>query len=85
MNRQELELNIANLLKDKSEISLAEVIETYPIQNGLAEVITYFSIAATSKKHIINENRKGTIPWYIEENEAFSKKEIHLPQVLFVK
>jgi len=85
MNRQELEANIAGLLKDNSEITLSEVVRKYPIQNGLAEVLTYFSIAATSKKHQINDDKKELIPWLLEEDIDATKKEIHLPLVTFVR
>lgn len=84
MNRQELESNILQLLKDQKQITLGEIVHVYPIQNGLAEVLTYFSIAANSKKHIINDEEREQIPWYIEENSDIAKKEIQLPQVVFV-
>ena len=84
MDRQELELNIAQLLKQHQQITLAEVVQIYPIQNGLAEVLTYFSIAANSNKHLINEEEKEQIPWYMEDNADMAKKEIHLPQGGFV-
>ncbi len=83
MDRQELETNIAGLLKNNAQITLSEVVRQYPIQKGLAEVLTYFSIAATSKKHLINDDKKELIPWFLAED--FSKKEIHLPQVTFVR
>jgi len=85
MNRQELEANIAGLLKDNATITLAEVVRKHPIENGLAEVLTYFSIAATSKKHLINDAKKELIPWILEEELVAAKKEIHLPLVTFVR
>ena len=77
-------MNIAQLVKQHQQITLPEVIQVYPIQNGLAEVLTYFSIAANSNKHLINEEEKEQIPWYMEDNADMAKKEIHLPQVVFV-
>jgi len=85
MNRQELEANISELLKNNAQITLSEVVRVYPIQNGLAEVLTYFSIAANSKKHQINEINKERIPWFLEEDTDYEKKEIHLPQVTFLR
>jgi len=83
MNRQELENNVAQLLKHQSSITFSEVIKTYPIQNGLAEVITYFSIASKSEQHKIEPQHKETIPWMNEETNA--KKEIVLPQIVFCR
>ena len=83
MNRQELENNIAQLLEKQSSITFAEVIKSYPIQNGLAEVITYFSIASKSEQHKIETNNKEMIPWLHEETQT--KKKITLPKVVFYR
>jgi len=86
MNRQELEENITKLLKNKAQVSLAELVKTFPIQNGLAEVLTYFSIATGSKQHLVNGENQEAIPWLFEEEvEVPVKKEIYLPQVIFVR
>ena len=81
MNRQELENNITQLLEKQSSITFSEVIKSYPIQNGLAEVITYFSIASKSTQHKIEINNKEIIPWKNEETQ--SEKKITLPRVIF--
>lgn len=81
MNRKELEANISTLLEQQSSITFAELIQKYPIQNGLAEVITYFSIASKSEQHQIQTTQKQTIPWL--HSETNFKKEIVLPQVIF--
>lgn len=85
MNRQELEENIAQLLKKQAQVTLKEVVKSYPIQNGLAEVITYFSIAATSTQHLINEETKEAIPWKVELETELTNKEIQLPQVIYIR
>ncbi|MEZ4886127.1 MAG: DUF3375 domain-containing protein [Chitinophagales bacterium] len=87
MNRQELEQNIADLLKYHAQVTLSQVVEYYPIQNGLAEVITYFSIASKSKKHLINTEISEEIAWKMEGKgeEDSSRKEIRLPQLVYVR
>ena len=81
MNRQELEENIAGLLQKNTSVTLSEVVQEFPIKNGLAEVITYFSIATKSEVHQINGRAKENIPW---ENET-EKRVIVLPQVVFYR
>ena len=85
MNRQELEANIGALLKQQQQVSLSELVKTYPIQNGLAEVLTYFSIATGSQQHLVNSEKKEAIPWLFEETADPIKKEIFLPQVIFIR
>ena len=81
MNRQELEQNIARLLQGQHSISLSELLKTYPIKNGLAEIITYFSIATKSKIHQVNVDTKEPILW----NTETAEKKIVLPQIVFVR
>lgn len=81
MNRQELENNIAQLLHHHSSITFSEVVKSFPIKNGLAEVITYFSIASKSEQHKIENQYKETIPWLHEETNT--EKKIVLPRVIF--
>ena len=81
MNRQELEENIAKILQKSGSVTLSEVVKIYPIKNGLAEVITYFSIATKSEIHQIDGKKKEQIPWENEEEQRM----ITLPQVIFVK
>ncbi len=81
MNRQELENNIAQLLQSQSSITFSQVIQHYPIQNGLAEVITYFSIASKTEQHQIEPAQKEQIPWFHEETQT--EKQITLPKVIF--
>lgn len=83
MDRQLLEENINKLLKQNAQISLLEVVKNYPIQNGLEEIITYFSIASTSKIHTIDAAISVAIPWQMESEESIQEKQIQLPEIIF--
>lgn len=83
MNRQELETNIHQLLQQQSTVTFGEVIKKFPIKNGLAEVITYFSIASKSDIHKIETTEKESIPWLHEETKT--EKNIILPKLVFCR
>jgi hypothetical protein len=83
LNRKELESNIEVLLTKKSSITFAEIIKTYPIKNGLAEVITYFSIASKAEQHKIETAQKEDIPWLHEETNI--ERKITLPKLVFCR
>jgi hypothetical protein len=83
LNRKELEGNIETLLTKKSSITFAEIIKTYPIKNGLAEVITYFSIASKGEQHKIESVQKEDIPWLHEETNI--ERKITLPKLVFCR
>ncbi len=83
LDKQEIQNKIKVLLKDKSEISLADILKIHPIENGLAEIITYVSIASRNQKHRIDSDKKVAVAWKNEEEEA--QKKIMLPNVIFVR
>lgn len=83
MDRQLLEKNIQQLLKKHQRISLSEVVKIYPVQNGLAEIISYFSIASTSNVHAIIPEENIAIPWMMEQEDGIVEKSIQLPEIIF--
>ena len=82
LNKQELQNKINQILSSQKQISLKELSTIYPIQKGLEEVISYFSIAAQSNKHIVNNEAAENIEWQSEDGAVRS---VVLPQVIFVK
>jgi chorismate mutase len=82
LNKQELERAIAKVLGDKSQMSLRELTQIQPINKGLEEVITYFSIAAQSSKHKVDSQSSDTIEWLGEDGV---KRNLVLPRVIFLK
>lgn len=72
--------NINDLLKDRSQISLEEVIKAKGLTKGLAELLAYITLVNTSSKFFINDGVKETILF----NKGESKY-IELPQVIFSK
>jgi hypothetical protein len=78
VNTFELERKIRELLRSRVQVSLEEVLEVYPLSQGLAEVITYMSIASNSQKHFINEKEKFSV-----ELDPESGKTVQLPQIIY--
>jgi hypothetical protein len=83
LDKQDIQNKIKALLKDKSEISLADILKIHPVENGLAEIITYVSIASRNQKHRIDADKKVAVAWMNEEEKA--EKKIMLPNVVFVR
>ena len=80
LDKQELENKINAALKDRAEIPLADLLQMHPIQNGLAEIITYMSIASRQQRHRIDPEVQTAVTW---ENEG--QKSIKVPSIVFVK
>lgn len=81
---QELKKRIKLLLRDRERISLSEIVKEIPIEKGLTEIVTYFSLATLFEKEnkaIVNLDQKEVL--FYESGEITNK--IELPQVIFLK
>lgn len=78
VNRQRLEENIKSLLREHSQVNLQTVTQTFPLQQGLSELLTYFAIASESNSHQIVKEEVIEILLNLENN-----RKVHSPQVIF--
>lgn len=76
-----LEENIKTFLHKQNQVTLEEILETYPLKQGLAEIITYLSIASSSPGHIILEDKTVRIKWSEDE----TRKVISMPRVIYTQ
>ncbi len=79
MNRLELEQRITELLRHQQSIRLEEVVRRFPVTRGLAELITYLSIASFYTQHRIDQTVTVPISW----KESKVKKALLMPEVVF--
>lgn len=73
--------NIRKSLQLRDQISLGELIETFPLENGLAEAVAYLGIAFRLPKAIVEENETEDII-YGEEPKT---RVLKMPRVTFVR
>jgi hypothetical protein len=79
VDKRKLENQIKQSLEGREEISLGEVISKFPIEKGLSEIITYFSIATQNVKAKINEDEQESV--IIDQKN----KTVSIPKVIFKK
>ncbi|AFD07243.1 DUF3375 domain-containing protein [Solitalea canadensis] len=70
--------NIYELLLDRSQISLKEIVEIKGITKGLSELLAYITLVNTSSKFFINDTVKETICF-----DDYLNKYLELPQIIF--
>ncbi len=80
INKETLLQRISVRLKQKHQVTLAEILNEHPLENGLAELLTYFSIASQSAKHLINDDAYDLIRLQ-QGTERFVK----VPQIIFTQ
>jgi uncharacterized protein DUF3375 len=67
-------------LQTRDQISLADLVSAWPLEQGLAELVAYMSLAADDDAALIDDSRKQTL-WWTDENGA--RRQATLPLVIF--
>ncbi len=80
INRKELLNNIETLLNEKEVVTLQEVITSFPITNGLAEVLGYISLLPGNEKFLLNKEKIEYLKFDFER-----EKYLRVPQIIFCK
>lgn len=79
IDREALQVQIDDCLRDRDQVTLAEIVQKYPIARGVAELVTYLAIATASPAHLINDQTRVEIQW--QENDM--RRTVRLPQVIY--
>ncbi|PID57762.1 hypothetical protein CSB45_05925 [candidate division KSB3 bacterium] len=80
INKESLLNRIRLRLHGSPQVTLLDVLEEYPLQDGLAELLTYFSIASQSSKHLIDDGQYDKIPLQGEHRRV-----VRIPRIVFTK
>jgi flagellar motility protein MotE (MotC chaperone) len=63
VDKTELAAHIRRALQTRPQISLAEIIESRPLERGLAEIVAYLSLAADDSQALIDDEHKQILAW----------------------
>lgn len=74
--------NIDSVLTDAGQATLADIADAFPLQQGLAELVTYFQVASESPWATINSDRSETLSWTKPNG---SLREAIVDQIIFVR
>ena len=77
IDRKELERNIRESMKGKSQVTLSDVVEKYPLKQGLPELFAYFGALGQFPHKTINEEKYQAIVFDYENN-----KRIRIPEII---
>ncbi|MGV0023381.1 DUF3375 domain-containing protein [Phormidesmis priestleyi] len=72
---------IAHTLEYSSSVSLTDLIQLYPVTQGLPEIVAYLAIATHSDRHSINTSTIDSIT--ISSLEPETQLQLTLPQIIF--
>ncbi|MDQ7059432.1 MAG: DUF3375 domain-containing protein [Ghiorsea sp.] len=82
VDKNRLKQHLAQALRQQSQISLAELLQAYPLQHGLAELMIWLQIASEQSRCVIDEQKIEKVQWHTTQGLV---KQVTLPHVLFVR
>ncbi|MGM8753970.1 DUF3375 domain-containing protein [Enterobacter chuandaensis] len=74
--------NIRKELQTRSQITLNELVSLYPLQQGLAELVTYIQLASESATATFDESSNESINWFTATGE---EKMARINTVIFTR
>ncbi len=80
INKESLLNRISTRLNRKSQVTLLELLDEFPLEEGLAELLTYFTIVSQSPTHLINDKKYEMVRLQ-QDSERF----VRIPQIIFTK
>jgi hypothetical protein len=80
VNKERLAANIRRLLANRNQVTLSEVMLAHPLQNGLAELVAYFCLAADDANAVFDESAEECVSWTDGQGR---QRTASLPRVIF--
>jgi Protein of unknown function (DUF3375) len=71
---------IRRALQTRAQISLADLVEEFPLEQGLAELVTYFRLASEEQGAVIDDRHKQELTWIDAEGR---RRRATLPLIVF--
>ena len=90
IDKARLVRHIRHTLQERTQVTLRELTEIQPLQQGLAELVTYLQLGSEAFKTVVDEDTIEIIAWQGATQEATAPREMtarraRLPRVIFVR
>lgn len=76
-----LRANVRRMLHDRSQVTLVEVLDAHPLNNGLGELVAYLQLAYEDPRATFLDSPRDQVLWRDERGERV----VTLPRVLFTR
>jgi hypothetical protein len=86
LDTNRLRSNIADMFREKSDVTLPELLECFPAQGGLAELVAYVVIARENEKNEVNDREKEQVRIRLCDPLGIPtdlEKDVEVPKVVF--
>lgn len=82
VDRERLRSNVREALRVRDRVSLGELVGEYPLQHGLAELVTYFAVASEDGRALVDEAGAQRVEW---DDPAGEGRAAEVPLVIFTR
>ena len=82
IDEEELERHIETLLESQPQVRLSEVLEHYPVEKGLAEILAYCVLAARDPRHSIDSDISEEIV-FASLTGTMQETALRVPQIYY--
>ncbi|WP_347555286.1 DUF3375 domain-containing protein [Robbsia sp. KACC 23696] len=78
--------NLRQALQDRDQITLTELLDRYPLRQGLAEIVAYLQISSESFSSRIDEDTLEQIHWQAQSVDGeTTMRSARMPRVIFLR
>lgn len=82
VDKAKLVSHIRRALQTRTQITLTELLVLHPLEQGLAELVTYLSLAGSERLAVIDEKHTDRVSWI----DAYGRhRQARLPRVIFCR
>ena len=86
IDKAALASHVRQSLQTRAQISLAELLQARPLQQGLGELVAYLQMASESPHSVVDESALESVEWLAQDGEGGPvTRRARLPRVIFVR
>ncbi len=86
VDKARLVRHIRQALQARAQITMRELVDGQPLEQGLAELVAYLQLGVESFKAVVDEERADLIAWdAVGKDGATLRRQARLPRVIFVR
>lgn len=80
VEREQLEARISDILAEEGQVTLRRVLDEFPIEKGLTELLVYMVIAASDNRHVVDDRISETVT---VSRSARPPRRVSMPRIIF--
>jgi hypothetical protein len=80
VDKAALAQHVRQSLQQRTQVTLVELVKARPLQQGLAELVAYLSLAAEPGQAVIDDTLEDHVDWTAQGGQ---RKSARLPRVIF--